>query len=71
MSTLLNYLNQLDQNAIAREFHASHPMSAMKEFGLNDDEVLAMNSGGVTQVAYAAGIDETNLPALQSTETVY
>jgi len=71
MSKLLNYLNQLDQNAIAREFHASHPMSAMKEFGLNDDEALALISGRGALVAYAAGIDVTDLPALQSLETIF
>lgn len=71
MSKLLDYLNYLDQNADAREAFAANPVAAMDSFGLNEEEKNALISGDKSKVANLIGIDEADLPKLQSLETTH
>jgi hypothetical protein len=71
MSKLLDYLNYLDQNAEAREAFAANPVAAMDSFGLNEEEKNALLSGDKSRVAKVIGIDEANLPTLQTVETTH
>ena len=67
MSKLLNYLNVLDKDAVAREAHATSPKTAMKKFDLDDDEQSAVMSGNKKQVASLIGISIEDLPSIIAT----
>ncbi|MBC3812018.1 hypothetical protein [Undibacterium aquatile] len=71
MSKLLDYLNYLDQNADAREAFAANPVAAMDSFGLSEEEKNSLISGDKSKVANLIGIDEADLPKLQSLETTH
>jgi len=65
MSKLLNYLNLLDKDAVAREAFASDPSAAMTAYGLDAAEQQALLSGDKTVMANLAGIDASELPTPQ------
>lgn len=71
MSKLLDYLNYLDQNADAREAFTANPVGAMDSFGLSEEEKNSLISGDKSKVANLIGIDEADLPKLQSLETTH
>ena len=64
MTKLLDYLNNLDQDADARAAHEQNPQQAMSNFGLAPDEQQAMLSGDKAQVAQVLGISSEQLPAI-------
>ena len=64
MSKLLDYLNVLDKDAVAREAHINDPEAAMSAYGLSDDEQAALLSGDKKSVADLLGISSDILPAL-------
>lgn len=67
MSKLLDYLNLLDKDAVAREAFAKDPEAAMVQYGLSDEEQKALLSGNKAAIAKLAGIDEAALPVPQVT----
>lgn len=71
MPTLLDYLNSLDQDAAAREAHNQDPVGAMTNFGLSADAQAAYLSGDKSLLAKEAGVDESELPAIQVNESAY
>lgn len=71
MSDLLTYLNLLDQDSAAREAHEKDPVGAMTNFGLSASEQAAYLSGDKSLLAKEAGIDESELPAIQVNESAY
>ncbi|MFZ6863776.1 hypothetical protein ACO0K7_14180 [Undibacterium sp. Ji67W] len=68
MAKLVDYLNQLDQSADAREAHTNDPVKAMTDYGLTHEEQAAIKSGNKSHVAKVAGIAEADVPNIQSTE---
>ncbi|MFZ6657019.1 hypothetical protein [Undibacterium sp. TJN19] len=71
MSKLLDYLNALDTDATALAAHKSGAKAAMGGFGLSDDEQAAVLSGDKEAVAGLLGISAEEVPALDTTESVY
>jgi len=65
MSKLVDYLNLLDAEAVARETYANDPKVAMTVFGLSAAEQQALLSGDKTAMATLAGIDPSELPLPQ------
>lgn len=53
---VINYLNLLDSNAVAREAHVTSPIDSMSQFGLNAAEQSAFLSGDKVAVAKLAAI---------------
>lgn len=64
MSKLLDYLNILDSDAVAREAHLQDPIAAMTAFGLSDEEQAALMSGDRQRVAAAIGIPADQVPVI-------
>lgn len=64
MSTLLDYLNNLDSNATAIAAHNADPAAAMTQFGLNATEQQTLMSGDKAAIAALAGIDTADLPKI-------
>ncbi len=58
MSKLLNYLNVIDQDSLAREAHHCNPEASMTQYGLNSAERQALFSGNRKAVAHLTGTDE-------------
>jgi hypothetical protein len=71
MSKLVAYLNTLDQDAAAREAHNADPQASMDSFGLQTHEQQALLSGDSKAMAFAAGIDATEMPAVQINNTEF
>lgn len=71
MSNLINYLNALDKDAVAREAHKKDPRGAMKKFGLSYQEQEAMMPSDAKKVAVLVGIRDDELPYIQVTEGTY
>lgn len=71
MSKLLDYLNHLDKDAVAREAFAKDPQAAMTQYGLSDEEQKALLSGDKATIAKLLGVDESSLPAIQIGQTDY
>ena len=67
MSKLVEYLNTLDKDAVAREAHNADPQAAMADFGLLDHEQQAVLSGDHAAMASAAGIELSAMPSAQIT----
>ncbi|USD39196.1 MULTISPECIES: hypothetical protein [Ferrimonas] len=58
MSTLLNYINELDCNADLLAAHNKNPVKTMKDFGLNEKQIEAFMSGDKIRIAKEAGITD-------------
>ncbi|CAN5825265.1 hypothetical protein BH11PSE12_BH11PSE12_14130 [soil metagenome] len=71
MSKLLDYINTLDKDAVAREAHKKDPVAAMKTFGLSEEEQTALLSGDKKKVAALVGVDEDSLPTIQTLITTF
>ncbi len=71
MSKLLDYLNTLDKDAVARDAHKKNPTAAMKKFGLSEEEQAALLSGDKKKVAALLGVHEDSLPSIQVNETTF
>ncbi len=71
MSKLLEYLNTLDKDADARSAHIKDADAAMSDFGLDDHEKAAVQSGDKQAVADILGIEVEKLQALDSVVTLY
>jgi hypothetical protein len=56
LDMLLDYMNILDKDAAAREAHAKDPQTAMRDFGLTDEEKAAVMSGDEKQIADLVGV---------------
>jgi len=69
MSKLLDYLNLLDSNATAREAHQQDPQASMTQFGLNAIEQQTFMSGDVAAIATLAGVNASDLPKINVTNT--
>jgi hypothetical protein len=69
MSLLLDYLNHLDSNATAVTAHNADPAAAMTQFGLSANEQQTFLSGDKTAIANLAGIDASDLPKVNVTNT--
>lgn len=61
MSTLLDYLNLIDQDATALEAHLDDPQQAMDAYGLSAAEQQALLSGDKAAIANLTGADEDDL----------
>ncbi|SDJ54586.1 hypothetical protein SAMN04488540_109128 [Ferrimonas sediminum] len=57
MSTLLNYINELDCNADLLAAHKNDPEATMKSYGLSDEEIAAVMSGDKAKLAKLTGSD--------------
>jgi hypothetical protein len=66
MSKLLDYLNTLDKDAVAREAHVNDPTTAMTNFGLSAEEQDAVMSGSKEKVADLLGISADMLQAINT-----
>lgn len=64
MTTLLDFLNNLDQDAAALEAFKNDPQAAMAQAGLSSAEQQAVLSGDKSAVAKLAGVSEDQFPAL-------
>ncbi|MFZ6690431.1 hypothetical protein [Undibacterium sp. SXout20W] len=71
MAKLLDYLNQLDQNADVRAEHAKDPTASMKKFGLSEEEQAAIKSGDKHHIAKVAGINPAEVGAVQIPEATH
>lgn len=69
MSKLLDYLNHLDSDATAVAAHNADPAASMTQFGLNAAEQQALMTGDPAAIANLAGIDASELPKIQVTNT--
>lgn len=65
MSKLLDYLNTLDKDAVAREAFAKDPQAAMTQHGLSHAEQAALLSGDKAAIAKLIGIETLELPKVQ------
>jgi hypothetical protein len=63
MSKLLDYLNIIDQDAVAREAFVADPQAAMTQYGLNSVEQQALMSGDKAAIAKLVGVDPDDFPA--------
>ena len=66
MSTLLDYLNNLDSNATAIAAHNADPAAAMTQFGLSAIEQQTLMSGDKAAIAALIGIDAADLPKINA-----
>lgn len=64
MTTLLDFLNNLDQDAAALEAFKNDPQAAMTQAGLSSAEQQAVLSGDKSALAKLAGVNEDEFPAL-------
>ena len=69
MSTLLDYLNNLDSNVTAIAAHNADPAGYMTQFGLNAAEQQAFMSGDKALIAALIGIDPAELPKINAVNT--
>lgn len=58
MSTLLNYINELDSNSDLHQAHQKAPEASMKGYGLKEDEIKAVMSGDMSKIAALTGVDD-------------
>lgn len=58
-STVLNYLNELDSNPQFVELHQQHSSNLMLAYGLNNEEIVAVQSGDKVQIAKAIGVQNS------------
>ncbi|OYT92530.1 MAG: hypothetical protein CFE43_07740 [Burkholderiales bacterium PBB3] len=71
MSKLLDYLNTIDSDAAARQAHAADPKAAMTQFGLTEEEQLALASGDTQAIAKLCGVEPSLLPPPQISNTPF
>lgn len=62
MSNLLDFLNNLDQDAAALEAFQNDPQAAMTQAGLTSAEQQAIMSGDKSAMAKLAGVSEESFP---------
>ncbi len=64
---VLQYLNLLDRDAIAREAHATSPMDSMAQYGLDNTQQAALLSGDTTSIAKLAQLADDAFISIQIT----
>ncbi|MET3116901.1 hypothetical protein AAKU64_001114 [Undibacterium sp. GrIS 1.8] len=69
MSKLLDYLNVLDKDAVARDAHNADPVNTMTDFGLTQEEQDAFMSGDKNLIAGLLGISSSELPSIEVSQT--
>lgn len=69
MATILEYLNRVDSDAKLRQAHLDDPRSAMKAFGLSDEQCEAVISGDQVKMAEIDGLDSSEQASIQVPHT--
>ena len=64
MSKILDYLNEVDSNAVMHKMHEQDPRGTMEKYGLNGTEIDALLSKDVKTVAKLSGAEETEFRRL-------
>jgi len=71
MSKLLEYINVVDKNAVARAAHNAAPVESMAAFGLSVDEREAVLLSDNRRLAAALGMRHVDIPAMHTPNTVF
>ena len=70
MSRILEFMNQLDQDASLRASQHQDPVATMKRFGLSNTESQLMLGGVIKDIAFSMGIVEMDFHAIDIPQAV-